>query len=39
LPYEIQSTYSYDDDLFILTCRFDQPQKTATASKQQEQVR
>jgi RimJ/RimL family protein N-acetyltransferase len=23
LPYEIQSTYSYDDDLFILTCRFD----------------
>lgn len=27
LPYKIKSTYSYDDDLLILSCRFDEPKE------------
>lgn len=28
LPFEITSAYSYDEDLFVLSCRFDQLKKT-----------
>jgi hypothetical protein len=27
LPYKIKSTYSYDDDLLVLSCRFDEPRE------------
>ncbi len=37
LPYEIKSTYSYDDDLFVLTCRFDELTQPSPESDQQDQ--
>jgi L-amino acid N-acyltransferase YncA len=33
LPYKIKSTYSYDDDLLVLSCKFDEPKEETLDQK------